>query len=44
MGYRQRTNDYIIDGKVFDLYTTTTRKAEIPKIKKRAKKESKGVK
>ena len=43
MAYRQKTGDYVINGKVFDLYDTTTRKADISEIKKRAKKKYKYV-
>ena len=43
MAYRPRTNDYIIDGKVYDLYNTTTRKSKLTSIKKKAKKKYKSV-
>jgi len=43
MAYRKRTNDYIIDGKVFDIYTITRRKIDVNKFKRTAKRKYKYV-
>lgn len=41
MGYRPKTNDYVIAGKVYDLFDVTKRKKDLEKIKQKAKQKYK---
>jgi len=43
MRYRQRTNDFVDNGKVWDIYDIKTNKNNIPSAKKKARKNYKHI-